>query len=173
MRSRCAAPRAPLPDTDRLLQRPAPLRDCSQPGLLFADGAQRHQHLPLRRAGLPQTQIPPTKDRAAHIRPTASRAITSYPEPKSSHLWQEHFCVDIGTGSRGLLGAGSNRAAGEHRAYPSSPQEVRSRLAASQALDYLSRPRIRAQKKRRDTLIVGALRRAEQGWVVGYGDEVW
>lgn len=72
-----------------------------------------------------------------------------------------------------MFGAGSNRATGEHRAYPSSSAAAGCGLEASQALDYLPRPTVRAQKKRRDLLIAQANKRAQEGWVVGYGDEVW
>jgi transposase len=43
-------------------------------------------------------------------------------------------------------------------------------LAASEALDHESGPRLPEEKKRRDSLIALAER---QGWVVGYQDEVW
>ena len=164
---------ASQPNTARLQQRPTPLRDSSQSGLFFADGTQRHQRLPLRRTRLSQAQVAPTKECAAYLRPGEVRAATSHPAPKSSHLQQAHFCMDASTRCRGLFRAGSDRAVGEHRAHTSYFTATRRRVAASQRLDYLSRPRVYTQKKRRDTLIAGALRRAEQGWVVGYGDEVW
>lgn len=62
---------------------------------------------------------------------------------------------------------------GKHRAHSSGSEATGSRLAAGQALDYLTRPRIRAQKKRRDHLIVRATERSVEGWIVGYADEVW
>jgi hypothetical protein len=44
-----------------------------------------------------KTKVPPTKECAAHLRPTEGRAITSHPPPKSSRLRQVHFCGDAGT----------------------------------------------------------------------------
>src|SRR5205823_9581650 len=74
---------APVPDIARLLEGPAPLGDRSQPGLLFADGAQRHQRLPLGRVGVSTAKVAPAKDCAAHLRCGEGRALTSHPTSKS------------------------------------------------------------------------------------------
>src|SRR5438876_4469098 len=164
---------APLPNPACFLQRPTSLPDSSQPGLCCADGTQRHQGLPPAGIGVSPTGFLTTQECKASAAWRQSRSFASHPTPKSSHLWQADLCMDVGFGSRSVPQAGLDRATCKHRVDPPSSQAFGCRLATSQRLDYLPRPRIRAQKKRRDTLIAAACRRAEQGWVVGYGDEVW
>src|SRR5437762_2394006 len=64
-----------MPNTARLLQRPTPLRNCSQSGLRLPDGTQCYQSLRYGRAELPQSRVTPSQDCAADHRPGESRTI--------------------------------------------------------------------------------------------------
>jgi hypothetical protein len=162
-----------MPNTARLLQRPTPITDCSQPGLCLPDSTQHSQSLRYTRAELPPSRVTPSQDCAADLRPGESRTIAGYSTPKSSYLRQAYFSVDARFSSRGLPPARLDRMASQHRVGSPSLEAARRWVATSQALDHLARSGVRTQKKRRDRLIALATQRVEQGWVIGYGDEVW
>src|SRR5438132_63402 len=162
-----------MPDPARFLTRPAPLTDSCQPGLRHPDCTQRHQGLPPRRASVPKTRLITAQDGKATAAWGQSRSVASHLTPNSTCLWQTHFRVDARFSSRGVPRAGLDRARSQHRTDPPSSQAVGRWVAASQALDHLARPTVRAQKNRRDLLIAAASERADQGWVIGYSDEVW
>src|SRR3712207_5930467 len=72
---------------------------------------------------------------------------------------------------RGEFGGGHNRRAGLWGDDSLYAQEVWCTLGASEAVDQLSRSRVRKEKGARDRLIRFALSRP--GWALGFEDETW
>ncbi len=123
---------ATKPDIARFLKRPTSLGDSSQPGLCCPDRSQRYQRLPPRRIRLSQARFITTQDSKAPARWRQSRSAASHLTPNSACLWQTHFVVDFGSGSRGVPRARLDRAASQHRTDPPGTATVGSGLVGWQ-----------------------------------------
>src|SRR5262249_23651651 len=124
-----------------------------------------------RRARLPEGEVFSAPQRPARVGRCLRRPLASSAAPDPAHLWQAAQHLDVAPGGPGLSREGLDAPRLESRDHPPGLPASGRVLAAGQALDHQSRPRLRAKKKARDRLI--RLAQTHPEWVLGFQDECW
>src|SRR6266545_1483094 len=163
--------RAPLPDAARQCR--GPVYHCNRPQLTLqrSDSAQRHPRLREARPRGAAAQIVAAAHLPSGVRRAPLRSTAGTLAPESAPVRQGHQHLDTRTGGRGRLCPGHHPTQGQRRNHSHRAQAAGRVLETGQALDYLSRPRLCQEKKRRDRLIRLACNHPE--WALGFADEVW
>src|SRR5437764_4103706 len=163
--------RPSLPNSLGQRSGPAPATDRSQSLL-------RRRHGPLcvaclcpRGPDLLAREVLATSFGPPVYRSTAYRCPQGTPAPQPAALRPADQPVDPRPRRAGLSCEGLDAAATQRRGHPQGSPTPRHPLASRQALDHLSRPRLRAKKNARDRLI--RLAQSHPEWVLGYQDETW
>lgn len=138
---------ATLPDPPGQRPRADAAANRRQPRLPPFVGSPRHPRLPPRRHCLLAGEVLPTDDRPTGAGRRTRRVTQGVVAPVAPPLGQGHQPVDAAAGRDRLLRTRLDTTAAQRGGHPPSPEAVRHRLEAGQALDHQPRPGIRAKKK--------------------------